>query len=78
MLIELVFVQGEHMNMEKKTKIALIMTPLIIAGLVVGLMFLGFEIEGKHGGIIWPIVLSTLGLALSIAVSYKFLKWWLK
>lgn len=64
------------MSMVRKVRIALIVTPLIIAGFVVGLMFLGFELS-KDGWIGWPFVLSTLGMVISIFVSYKFLKWWL-
>jgi len=66
------------MSMARKVKTALVITPLIIAGFVVGLTLLGFEVGRKCDCAAWPFVLSTVGLAISILVSYKFLKWWLK
>ena len=38
----------------------------------------GLEVGRRCDCAAWPFVLSTIGLAISILVSYKFLEWWLK
>jgi len=58
-------------NLKNKTKLALIIFPIIISVFVFGGLIAGYYLEEIYGrGIIFPLLFSTIGLIVSIISLY--------
>lgn len=56
----------------RQTRLILLVLPLIMAGLIIGGVFLGFYVSdliGTHGSIVMPLIFATIGLFASIGVA---------
>lgn len=64
-------------RLKRRVTIALIVLPVVIASFVVGGVFLGFyvgDILGFKRSVIMPLAFSTIGLLISLIVSYSVAK----
>ena len=60
-------------RLRRRVAILLVVLPIVIAGLVLGGVFLGFyvgELMGLRGSAIMAVTFSTLGLLVSLIIAY--------
>jgi hypothetical protein len=56
----------------RQTRVILFILPVIMAGLILGGVFLGFymsDLMGTHSSIVMPLIFATVGLFASIGVA---------
>ncbi|MEM4298659.1 MAG: hypothetical protein QW815_09875 [Nitrososphaerota archaeon] len=65
-------------SLKRKVTMALILLPVLITSIIVGFVFLGFylsDVIGSKSRMVVPFISATLGLLISIGISYFIAKW---